>query len=65
MMIPVNSDFILEIAPHFSGEKAQAQTRIVGAISGVFAATLDSYELKFRCSNYALNSLKTVHPEGA
>ncbi|MEJ2046478.1 MAG: hypothetical protein P8X89_24765 [Reinekea sp.] len=24
-----------------------------------------SYILKFRCSNYALNSLKTVHPEGA
>lgn len=42
-MLPVDGDFILRVAPKFSGDKAAAQKRIVSAISGVFAATLDGY----------------------
>jgi putative chitinase len=42
-MLPVDGDFILRVAPKFSGDKAEAQKRIVSAISGVFASTLDSY----------------------
>ena len=45
-MIPVDGDFILAVAPRFSGAKAEAQARIVGAISSVLAPTLDSYEIK-------------------
>lgn len=44
-MIPVGGDFILTVAPRFSGTKAQAQARIVEAISGIFASTLDSYDI--------------------
>jgi putative chitinase len=44
-MIPVDGDFILEVAPVFSGAKKARQAEIVGAISGVFAATLDSYAI--------------------
>ncbi|MDP4823374.1 MAG: peptidoglycan-binding protein [Aestuariivirgaceae bacterium] len=44
-MIPIDSSFILNVAPKFSGVKAQAQTRIVSAIGPVFAATLDSYAI--------------------
>ncbi|PTN11440.1 peptidoglycan-binding protein [Nitrosomonas aestuarii] len=44
-MIPVNSDFILAVAPRFSGAKAEAQSRIVGEISAVFSPTLDSYDI--------------------
>ena len=44
-MIPVNGDFILTVAPCFSGAKAEAQARIVGAISAVFFPTLDSCEI--------------------
>ncbi|MDH3263514.1 MAG: hypothetical protein OEM24_05910, partial [Paracoccaceae bacterium] len=45
-MIPVDGDFILAVAPRFSGAKAAAQQRIVGAISGVFAETLAAYEIE-------------------
>jgi len=53
-MIPVDGDFILNVAPHFSGAKAEAQTRIVEAISAVFAPTLDRYEIntKFRIAHF-------------
>lgn len=44
-MLPVDGDFILRVAPKFSGDKAEAQKRIVSAISGAFAGTLDSYEI--------------------
>lgn len=44
-MIPVDSNFILTVAPRFSGAKAEAQSRIVGEISGVFSPTLDSYDI--------------------
>ena len=44
-MIPVDGDFILNVAPRFSGNKAAAQARIVGALSAVFAPTLDAYEI--------------------
>lgn len=44
-MIPVDSDFIMAVAPRFSGDKAEAQSRIVGEISAVFSRTLDSYDI--------------------
>lgn len=47
-MIPVDGDFILAVAPKFSGSRAAAQTRIVGALSGVFAPTLDQYKINTR-----------------
>jgi putative chitinase len=47
-MIPVDGDFILSIAPRFSGARAEAQSRIVGAISAAFAPTLDRYAINNR-----------------
>lgn len=44
-MIPVDGDFILEVAPVFSGAKKARQAEIVGAISGSFAQVLDSYAI--------------------
>jgi putative chitinase len=44
-MIAVDGDFILSVAPTFSGAKAAAQARIVSDISSVFAPTLDSYQI--------------------
>lgn len=53
-MIPVDGDFILTVAPRFSGAKAESQARIVGDISGVFAPTLDSYNIntKMRIAHF-------------
>lgn len=42
-MIPVDGDFILEVAPRFSGTFKSDQAVIVGAISGRFAQTLERY----------------------
>ena len=47
-MIPIDGDFILNIAPRFSGAKAEAQSRIVGEISAILAPTLDRYEINTR-----------------
>ena len=47
-MIPVDASFIVAVAPRFSGAKAEAQSRIVGAISAVFAPTLDGYGINTR-----------------
>lgn len=44
-MYPVDGDFILKVAPTFSGTRAAAQRAIVGAISPVFATTLDTYRI--------------------
>ncbi len=44
-MLPVDGEFILKVAPRFSGDKAEAQARIVAAISGSFAQVLDSYAI--------------------
>ncbi|KNG93833.1 peptidoglycan-binding protein [Pseudaestuariivita atlantica] len=44
-MIPVDGDFIFAVAPRFSGDKADAQRRIVGAISGQFSEILESYNI--------------------
>jgi putative chitinase len=44
-MLPVDGDFILRVAPRFSGDKAEAQARIVSAISGHFARVLDQYQI--------------------
>ena len=47
-MIPVDGEFILTVAPRFSGAKAESQARIVGAISAIFAPTLGSYDINNR-----------------
>ena len=47
-MIPLDGDFILSVAPRFSGARAEAQSRIVGEISAVFSPTLDSYRINTR-----------------
>ena len=47
-MIPLDGDFVLDIAPKVRGVKAEDQARIVGTISGVLAATLEEYEISTR-----------------
>lgn len=47
-MIPVDEKFILEVAPKFSGARAEAQARIVAALAPVFAATLAHYAIDSR-----------------
>ncbi len=44
-MIPVDGDFIRAVAPRFTGARAAAQARIIGAISGAFAPTLAAYAI--------------------
>lgn len=44
-MIPVDGDFIIEVAPTFSGAKKDRQAEIVGALSGAFAQVLDAYDI--------------------
>jgi putative chitinase len=44
-MLPVDGNFILQVAPRFSGAKAAAQARIVAAISSDFAPVLESYRI--------------------
>jgi putative chitinase len=53
-MIPVDGNFILAVAPRFSGSKAEAQAHIVGQISAVFAPILDSYDIntKLRIAHF-------------
>ncbi|MEJ2045857.1 MAG: transposase, partial [Reinekea sp.] len=45
--------------------KTVMQELMYVAVRLVRTARIFKLVLKFRCSNYALNSLKTVHPEGA
>lgn len=47
-MLPVDGNFILAVAPKFSGAFAAAQARIVGEISSDFASILDSYAINTR-----------------
>jgi len=53
-MYPVDGDFILKVAPVFSGSKAEAQRAIVSEISPVFAKTLDAYAIntKLRIAHF-------------
>ncbi|MBE3640098.1 peptidoglycan-binding protein [Mangrovicoccus algicola] len=44
-MIPVDGDFILEVAPVFSGRLAQRQREIIGEISGDFEAVLRRHDI--------------------
>jgi len=44
-MFDIGKDFILAVAPRFSGSNATAQKHIVDAIAPVFASTLDTYEI--------------------
>ena len=47
-MIPVDGDFIFQVAPRFSGARAEAQAGIIGAISSHFAPTLSHYKISSR-----------------
>jgi putative chitinase len=53
-MIPIDGDFIMTVAPRFSGAKGAAQFRIVGELSAVLAPTLDSYDIntKLRIAHF-------------
>ena len=53
-MIPVDGDFIMSVAPRFSGRRAESQSRIVGEVSAVFAPTLDIYAIntKLRIAHF-------------
>ncbi len=53
-MIPIDGDFILMVAPRFSGNKGASQARIVGALSAVFAPTLNDYQIntKLRIAHF-------------
>jgi putative chitinase len=44
-MIPIDGDFIRAVAPRFTGARAAAQERIIGAISGALAPTLAAYAI--------------------
>lgn len=44
-MIPIDGDFIMSIAPRFSGRRAESQWRIVAEVSAMFASTLDAYAI--------------------
>jgi len=45
-MIPIDGNFILSVAPRFSGARAKSQARIVGVISDQLAPTLEQYDIK-------------------
>ncbi len=47
-MIPIDGNFIRQVAPRFSGSKEAAQDRIINAISGAFASTLDEFDINTR-----------------
>lgn len=53
-MIPLDGDFILAVAPRFTGSRAADQARIVGALSAIFAPTLDDYAIntKLRIAHF-------------
>ncbi|RDV24106.1 peptidoglycan-binding protein [Alteromonas aestuariivivens] len=44
-MIPLDGDFILAVAPRFSGQKADDQFRIVSAVAGEFQQILHQYNI--------------------
>ncbi len=44
-MIPVDAQTMREVAPHFSGELADHQAKIIAAVGEVLASTLDEYEI--------------------
>jgi putative chitinase len=47
-MIPVDSQTLREIAPHFSGKTADSQAKIITEVGAVLAATLGSYDITTR-----------------
>lgn len=53
-MIPIDGDFIMSIAPRYSGARAESQRRIIGELSAIFASTLDSYDIntKLRIAHF-------------
>ena len=54
-MIPVDSDFVLSVAPRFSGTRAEAQLRIVGEISAIFSSILTKYQVA-HCTLYGASN---------
>ncbi len=53
-MIPIDGDFIMAVAPRFSGRRAESQRRIVAEVSAIFASTLDAYAIntKLRIAHF-------------
>ena len=47
-MIPVDSQTMREVAPHFTGELADHQAKIIGEVGEVLASTLESYDITTR-----------------
>ena len=47
-MIPVDSQTMREMAPHFSGELADHQAKIIAQVGEVLASTLESYDITTR-----------------
>jgi len=47
-MIPVDSQTMREVAPHFSGELADNQAKIIAEAGEVLASTLESYDITTR-----------------
>src|SRR3954463_6185424 len=47
-MIPVDAKTMLEIAPRFSGEKAERQAAIIAAVGEVLRPTLERYAIDTR-----------------
>ena len=47
-MIPVDAEVMLEIAPRFSGQKAEAQAVITREVGELLAATLESFDISTR-----------------
>jgi putative chitinase len=47
-MIPVDAEVMLEIAPRFSGKRAEAQAAITREVGELLAATLESFDISTR-----------------
>jgi putative chitinase len=47
-MIPVDSQTMREVAPHFSGDLADRQAKIIAAVGEVLRPTLESYDITTR-----------------
>src|SRR5450631_1622663 len=47
-MIPVDGQTMREVAPHFSGDRADRQAKIIAGIGEVLRPTLESYDIDSR-----------------
>lgn len=47
-MIPVDAQTMREVAPHFTGDLANRQTKIIAEVGEVLSSTLESYDISTR-----------------